>query len=260
MSWAARRRFIILFGIGATAVAFLVIVLIATLTEVPSCGDGAQNQGEDGVDCGGPCPYLCTAQLQPPTVLFTRALGNGAGRTDVIALVENKNPSAAAKNVPYDVQVSAGKFILQEVSGTLDLPPGTTVPVFIPGIFSGKQKVATAFLTIASSSPRWFSMNADARIVPRVSDVRRSGSADAPRIEATLTNPDAVALANIRTVVIARNAQADVIAASETIVPGLRPFGSATAIFTWNSAFPDEPASIEVVPIVPLAGRPEALP
>lgn len=260
MSWAARRRFIILFGIGATVAAFLAIVLIATFTEAPSCGDNKRNQGEDGVDCGGPCPYLCTAQMQPPTVLFTRALSNGAGRTDVIALVENKNPFAAAKNIPYDVQVSAGKFILQEVSGTLDLPPGATVPVFIPGIFSGKQKAATAFLAIASSSPRWFSMSADARVVPRVSDTRQTGSVDAPRIEATLTNPDAAALMNVRTVVIVRSASGEVIAASETIVSVLRPFGSATAIFTWNSAFLEDPASIEIMPIVSLSASPSALP
>lgn len=252
MSWAARRRFIILFGIGATAVAFLAVVLIATFTKAPSCSDGARNQGEDGVDCGGPCPYLCTAQLQPPTVLFTRALGNGAGRIDIIASIENKNPSAAAKNVPYEVQVSAGKFILQEVSGTLDLPPGATVPVFIPGIFSGKQKAATAFLTIASSSPHWFSMSAGSRAVPLVSDPKQSGAPDAPRIEATLTNPSAAALTNVRVVVLVRNASADVIAASETIVPAIRAFGTALAVFTWNNAFSDTPASIEVVPIVPL--------
>ena len=252
MSWAARRRFIILFGIGATIVAFLAVVLIATFTKAPSCSDGAQNQGEAGVDCGGPCQYLCTAQLQPPKVLFTRALGNGAERTDIIASVENKNPAAAAKDVPYKVQVSAGKFILREVSGTLDLPPGATVPVFIPGIFSGKQRAATAFLDIASSSPQWFFMDAGSRVVPLVSDPKQSGVLDAPRIEATLTNQSAVMLANVRAVVLVRNASGDVIAASETIVPAIPAFGTALAIFTWNNAFSDTLASIEVVPIIPL--------
>lgn len=252
MSWAARRRFIILFGIGATAVAFLAVVLIATLTKAPSCSDGAQNQSEAGIDCGGPCQYLCTAQMQPPKVLFTRALGNGAERTDIIASVENKNPAAAAKDVPYKVQVSAGKFVLQEVSGTLDLPPGATVPVFISGIFSGKQRVATAFLDIASSSLQWFSMDAGSRIVPLVSDPKQSGTPDAPRIEATLTNPGAVALTNVRTVVLVWNANKNVIAASETVVPVIRAFGTALAVFTWNNAFSDTPALIEVVPIIPL--------
>jgi len=251
MSWAARRRFIILFIIGATAVAFLTVVLIATFTKAPSCSDGAQNQGEAGIDCGGPCAYLCTAQMQPPKVLFTRALSNGAGRTDIIALVENKN-AAVAKNILYKVQVSAGKFVIQEVSGTLDLPPGATVPVFIPGIFSGTQKVATAFLTIDSSSLRWFSIDTRSRVVPLVSGPKQTGTPDAPRIEAILTNPGAVALANVRVVVLVRNASADVIAASETIVPVIRAQDTATAIFTWNNAFSDMHASIEVVPIIPL--------
>jgi hypothetical protein len=252
MSWAARRRFIILFIIGATSAAFLAVVLIATLTEAPSCSDGARNQGEDEIDCGGPCPYLCAAFMQPPKVLFTRAISNGAERTDIIASVENKNPAAAAKDVPYKVQVSAGKFVLREVSGTLDLPPGATVPVFIPGIFSGKQKAATAFLDIVPSSTQWFSMDAGSRVVPLVSDPRQSGTPDAPRIEATLTNPGAATLANVRAVVLVRNASADVIAASETVVPAIPAFGTATAVFTWNNAFSDTPASIEVVPIIPL--------
>jgi len=31
--------------------------------EVPTCSDGAQNQGEEGIDCGGPCGAVCP----PPT-------------------------------------------------------------------------------------------------------------------------------------------------------------------------------------------------
>ncbi len=30
---------------------------------IPSCSDGVQNQGEEGVDCGGPCPAECTECL-----------------------------------------------------------------------------------------------------------------------------------------------------------------------------------------------------
>lgn len=244
----------ILFGIGATAVAFLAVVLIATFTKAPSCSDGAQNQGETGIDCGGPCPYLCTAQMQPPKVLFARALGNGAGRTDIIALVENKNAGAAAKDVPYRAQLHNAKgLLIQEVSGTLDLPPGATVPVFIPGVFSGRQTVANdAFLNIAASSPNWFSMDASSQSVPLVSDQKPSGTTNAPRIEATLTNPGPVALTNVRTVVLVRNADGNVIAASATVVPAIRAQGTAPAIFTWNNAFSDTPASIEVVPIIPL--------
>ena len=253
MSWAARRRLIILLLIGAVVVAFLSVVAIATFTKVPSCTDGAQNQGEVGVDCGGPCPYLCTADELPPTVLFTKAISNAPGRTDVIALVENKNAAAAAKNVPYRVQLyGSDRTLVQEVSGTLDLPPGATQPVFIPGMASGKQAVANAFFIIDPAAPRWFSVTGDPRIMPLVSNVKQIGTLDAPRIEATLANKSVIELTSVEAVVFVRDENGSVIAASSTVVPRIPAGGQATATFTWNSAFAGVPSSIEVAPLIPL--------
>ncbi len=253
MSWAARRRFFILLIVGAVGAAILAIIAIATFYKAPSCTDGIQNQGETGIDCGGPCPYLCTAQEQPPTVLFTQALPNGAGRTDIIALVENKNADAAAQNVPYHLMLyGAGQVLLGDLQGTLDLPPGATIPLYIPNVASGKQTVTSAFLNIAASAPNWFRMTSDPRIVPTVSNTALGGSATAPRIEATLTNPSVTMLTNVRAVVLVRGAGGNVIAASATIVPSIAPQGQATVLFTWNGAFSGVPLSIEVIPIVPL--------
>ena len=253
MSWAARRRLIILLIIGALVVAFLASVSIATFYQTPSCTDDKQNQGESGVDCGGPCSYLCTADAQPPTVLFTKAVSNSAGRTDIIALVENKNAIAAAKNVPYRIQLyGADRTLLRELTGTLDLPPGATEPVFLPGVSSGKQIVAGAFLTIDPSAPKWFTLASDTRTMPRVSSTNQTGTRDAPRVEAVLTNASVTPLTGVRVIVLVRNQEGSVIAASQTIVPVIPAQGNATATFTWNSAFPDTPASIGVMPIIPL--------
>lgn len=252
MSWAARRRFIILLIVGAVIVAFLTVVLTATLYKTPSCTDSIQNQGETGIDCGGSCAYLCTAQLQPPTVLFTKALTNSMGRTDVVASIENKNATAAAKNVPYRVTLyGTNQSLIQEVSGTFDLPPGTAT-IFIPGIVSGKQTVVNAFLAIDSSSPVWFTMATDSRIIPIVSNTTQGGSVDAPRIQAILSNGSSSMLTNVQVLVLVRDIHNDIIAASQTIVPTIPAQSSATATFTWNSAFSSIPASIEVVPIIPL--------
>lgn len=253
MSWAARRRFLILLVVGAVIVAFITVVLTATFYTTPSCTDGVQNQAEVGIDCGGSCPYLCATQVQPPTVLFTKALENGAGRTDVGASVENKNANAAAKDVPYRITLyGVNQSLIQEVTGILDLPPGAKVPIYVPGVTSGKQKVVNAFLDIAPSSLHWFTMVADSRIVPLVSNTTESSTSDAPRIEAILANPSAVALTNVRAIVFVHGASGDIIAASQTVVPVIPAQGRATATFTWNSAFPNAPTSIEVVPIIPL--------
>lgn len=252
MPWAARRRFLILLIIGAVVVAFLSVVLIATVSKAPSCTDGIQNQNEAGIDCGSPCAYLCTAQNQPPTVLYTQALEYGGGRTDVIASIENKNTTAAAKNVPYRITLyGKGQVLIQEVTGTVDLPPGVSVPVYVPQIFSGKQTVTGAFLNVATSSLRWFSMTPNQRSVPLVSNTTQSGTLSGPRIQAILKNPTAAPLKNVKTIVIVRNKNGDVIAASQTVVPSIPAQGQATATFTWNRAFIETPAAIEIVPIIP---------
>lgn len=253
MSWAARRRFLILLIIGAVVVAFLATVGIATFYNAPSCTDGRQNQDEVGIDCGGACSYLCIEQQQSPTVLFTKVIQNGEGRTDVIALVENKNVNVAAKDVPYKVTLyGQDQSLIQEMSGTLDLPPNTSIPVFVPGIPSGKQSAVNAFLDIEPSSVRWFALSTDPRIVPVVSNTNQSGTTSAPRIESTLVNSSAIILTNVKVIVLVHNNKGDVIAASSTIVPAVPAQGLATATFTWNSAFSSVPASIEVIPIVPL--------
>lgn len=253
MSWAARRRFIILLIIGAVVVALLAAVSIATFYKAPSCSDGVQNQDETGIDCGGSCAYLCRDQQQPPTVLFTKAIQNGERRVDVIAVIENKNGIAAAKSVPYRVTLyGADQSLIQEITGVFDLPPGRSVPVFIPGIASGKQTIVHAFLTIEASSLKWFPMETDSRIVPNVSGTRQTGTPSSPRIEAVLTNSSAGALTDVKVIVLVRNDTGDVIAASTTIVPYIPAQGQAAATFTWNQAFSDAPASIEIAPIIPL--------
>lgn len=253
MSWAGRRRFVILLILGAIAAAFLIIVGIATFYKTPSCTDNVQNQDEAGIDCGGSCQYLCVAQQQPPTVLFTKALQNGAGRIDVVALVENKNAVAAAKDVPYRIRLyGSGQILIQEMNGTFDLPPGATIPVYVPNIVSGKQSVVNAFLDIDPSSPQWFSMTTDIRVIPAVSNATQGGTVDAPRVEATLVNGSASTLTNVPVVVLIRDVRKEVIATSQTVVPLIPAQGTATATFTWQGAFSAAPASIEVIPVIPL--------
>jgi len=253
MGWASRRRLIILTIVVVIIVAILAIFSATIFYKAPSCSDEVQNQGEVGIDCGGPCAYLCTEQVHQPTILFTKSISNGVGRTDVIASVENVNAGVAAKNVPYTVTLyGASQVFVQEVSGTLDLPPAATVPVYVPGIASGNQKVIRAFLSIASTSPKWFSMPSDTRAKPIVSNTSLVGTDAVPRVDAVLTNSSAVDMTNVQVIVFIHSASGDIIAASKTIVPTIPAQGQATATFTWNGPFSSTPAAIEVMPVISL--------
>jgi len=253
MTWAGRRRLTIALIVGAIIVAFLAVVFISIFYKTPSCTDGIQNQSESGVDCGGPCAYLCTAQVQAPVVLFTKVLDNGSGRTDVIAMVQNKNANAAAKNVPYRVTLYSNKQVfIQQLNGTVDLPPNASVPVYITGVESGNQKVASAFLEIDASAPQWFTVAVDPRIVPTILNATRSGSANSPRVDAVIVNPSTVAMANVKLIALVKNIRAGVIAVSQTVVPVVPAQGQSAAMFTWSNAFDGIPTSVEVIPVIPL--------
>lgn len=251
MSWAAQRRLVVLLIVGSFIAAIASTILIASFYEAPSCGDGIQNQDETGIDCGGSCAFLCTADMQPPTILFTKPLSSIPGRTDVIASIENKNATAGAKDVPYTVAVyDANRTLLQEARGTLDLPPGATVPLYIPGVVSGKHTAVTAFVSINGPAIMWYRLAQDPRILPKVSNITLGGQAGAPRVTATLSNTTVTPLRNVKAVVVVRDGAGNVIGASQTVVPLVPGQGQATATFTWGSAFSTLPVSIEVTPII----------
>jgi hypothetical protein len=250
MSWAARRRLIILIILGAVTIAFVSILFISVVSKAPSCSDMVQNQDESGVDCGGPCAYLCLADVQPPVVLFTKALPNTLGRTDVIAMVENKNPRAFARAVPYRISLfGKDQTLIQEVSGTVDLPPGISVPVYVPGIVSGQQVADRAFLSI-DEFPRWQRISSREYLVPTISEAVQTGGHDSPRIDAEIRNPSTTPLFRVVVIAMVRDTDGNIIAASQTIVPSIEPYGREPVVFTWNTAFSAPVAIIDIVPII----------
>lgn len=253
MSWASERRLIILFIIGVAILAILGTFLYVNLHRAPTCTDGVQNQGETGIDCGGPCPYLCTAEQHAPIVSVQRVLPAGTGRVDFVSSITNTNPMAATKKVSYTVSLFGGdQILIQQFDGSVELPPGATVPIFIPNLSVGSQTMVHGFLTIATTSIQWYALPTDPRVVPVVSNTTLTNASSTPRIDAVLTNASITSIDSMRVVVLVSDAGGNIIAASQTVVPTVPAQGQATATFTWNAPFPGTAATIKVIPIVPL--------
>ncbi len=258
MNWATERRIVIMTILFLVVAALAAVTLIATLHDTPSCTDGVQNQDETGVDCGGSCAYLCFAAQQAPATIFTRALSETPGRTDVIAAVLNKNIFAAAKDVRYTLTLYGDDLaVLATREGVLDLPPagsaeGGRVLVYVPALFSGTTRVKSANLAIDTASIRWFDLSEDSRIIPSVGNFTLTRETTAPRISVVLANPSTRTIANLKTLVAVYDAAGNVLAASQTVVTAIPPQGSAEAVFTWNEPFAAPVSRIEVVPLVPL--------
>lgn len=255
MTWAGQRRLAIGLIIGAILFVVLSLIAITAFYRSPSCSDGKLNQDELGIDCGGGCELVCVADAIPPTTLFTTLLRNKDGRTDLVASVENRNGDLAAEDVPYKVTVySASGTVLKEFEGVLDMPPHTAVPIFVPGVaLAGQQVPDRAFLSIDSTRPRWVTVGNDPRVIPLVDVQPLSGSIEAPRLSAVLTNPSLTNMSRVPVIALIHDSRTgNVIAASQTIVPVIAPQGSATALFTWNEPFSNSSVRVEVVPVIPL--------
>lgn len=255
MSWALRRRLIIIGLVAAVLAAGLTAFFFTTIHQAPSCTDQKQNQGEEGIDCGGPCSYLCSESQAAPSVRFVRPVSPSPGRTDVIAYVDNPNSGSAAKDVPFTIELyDSANVVIAKKDGTMDLPPSATVPVFVPNLFSGSQTVARAFLTFDIPEHLWYRYQ-DARIVPTVTDVQLADG-DAPRVTAVAHNPSAQTLGTTAFIATIFDGEGNAMAASRTVAVSIPPQGTAPLVFTWPSPFPSAASRIEVVPVVPLPSAP----
>jgi hypothetical protein len=213
--------------------------------------DNKQNQNEEGIDCGGTCTYLCTPSQQEPSVQFVRALSPVPGRTDVIAYIDNPNAASAANDLHFTIELySPTNTVIAKKEETVDLPPNSTVPVFVPNFFSGSQEVARAFITFDTPQHLWYRYQ-EKRPLPKVSGVQIDQSG-MPRITATAQNPSAVPMTNIVFVATVFGNDGNAIAASRTIAPAIPAQGTAPLVFTWPAPFSQGVSRVEVVPITAL--------
>ncbi len=248
MSWASGRRTLIIGIIAGVLLIVLGLFLYFSLQKAPTCEDRIMNQGEEGIDCGGPCTYLCENALRTPAVSFVRALTH-AGRTDIIAYIENPN-DAAARSVPYSVELyGEGRTVLAKRSGTMDVPPRSygPTPLYIPGVYTGEEQPAQAFLMLEDNAA-WFALS-EPLLVP-VADSPILEEGETPRVTAVFTNEGVDALRRVKVIATVFDAEGNAMAASQTVLPDLAPGATAEAVFTWNEPFAAAVARLDVRPIL----------
>lgn len=93
----------------------------------PSCFDGFQNQGEEGIDCGGPCLPCEMAALKNIEVLWTEVIKTKDNFYDVGAQIKNPNQNYGAGELPYSFKFYDvnNNFITEQQGLTYILPNQT---------------------------------------------------------------------------------------------------------------------------------------
>ena len=96
----------IIYGAGYLAVFFLIVFLVylVWLKPAPTCFDNKQNQGETGIDCGGPCSPCEIKTLAPIEASWIKYF-SADNQTVIAAEIKNSNPNWAAISFSYTFDV-----------------------------------------------------------------------------------------------------------------------------------------------------------
>jgi hypothetical protein len=107
MNKNTKRIVILLVYLGILIIFGAVIYFM--LKPDPSCFDGIKNQGEQGVDCGGPCKACVQetqyADLQVQSVEISAQRN---GKSDLLIKIYNPNEEYGAKSFPFVIQDDLG--------------------------------------------------------------------------------------------------------------------------------------------------------
>jgi len=188
-----------------------------------------------------------------PVVRLVRPLAPQPGRTDIIAYIDNSNANASSKAAPFTLKVyGTDRQLLVEKVVAIDLPPLTTIPVYLPDVAPRGSIAAQAFLTFNADEAVWTRASGERPVLPVVESISVS-EGERPRITATLVNPIARPFYDLTLVATVFDASGNVVAASQTLVPMLPAQGSVPLIFTWNAPLGAPSPRVEILPIVKTA-------
>jgi hypothetical protein len=230
--WSMRRKFLyFLLFVGVIILLSIYPIYKTFFSAAPTCFDGKQNQGEVGVDCGGPCTLVCSQQVTPVNIIWGNFFKVQDGIYDIAALIENQNTGAGVKHLAYTLRLFDGSNqLIAERSGVSFLNPNERTLLFEPNVEVLNQ--VPARVEVDLGTPEW-TVAKDTKPSLVVKNKVLSNTDTEPRLTVTLENDDNTPLQNIEARALVYDAQRNIIAVSSTFVDGLIPGESRTVFFTW---------------------------
>ena len=236
MSWASKRQF--LYFAGALFV-FIVVLALPTFFLVytpPTCSDKIQNQGELGVDCGGPCSILCKADALDIIVHWQRAFKVKDGVYNALAYVENPNLNSGVSKLVYRFKFyDSDNILISERKGETFIPPNKIFGVFESNITTGSRVPARTIFEFLDS-PVW-QKNFSQDPVFLITNKLLFDKDNLPRLTASLENHTTDAPYSVEVVAILYDATGNAVAVSKTVVDSPAKDSSVPLIFTWPEQF-----------------------
>jgi hypothetical protein len=251
MDWTLHRKLKYIAVVAGIIIVILGYFIYKIFFTTPAtCFDNKKNQNERGVDCGGVCELMCTADARPLIPLWTRPVNITSDIYSVVSYIENQNVGYGVQSVPYEIRMYDERNILigDPITGTTFIGPNDRTAIFETAIKIESVQPKTAFLRFLET-PIFYRTN------PVYNNQNIIASRDifsdldtVPKLSVDITNVSDKNFQKFPVVVIVYDVQGNVLAVSQTMVDSLVLEETKTLYFSWPEPFSGEPARREIIP------------
>ncbi len=251
MTWAFKRQVLDLFIFILALALFGFLILYPFLSKEPTCKDGKQNGTETGVDCGGSCALACVADIDPVSILWSRAFKVASGRYNAVAYLENHNQNTAVSKINYRFRFAdENNIYIGKREGTTFIPPSGKFAVFEPAVELGNSvPVYTTFEF--TTAPAWTQVSEDkiSQLRILISDIVLENETTNPRLFATIRNGSLFTIPSVNVVAILYDGLGNAISVSQTYLEALLGEETRNVTFTWPEPMASAVIAKEIIPM-----------
>jgi hypothetical protein len=251
MSWALRRQIKYLFIVFLFAGFILFLFLMPVIFKESTCFDGKQNQGETGIDCGGPCLLVCKQETIAPIILWSRAFPVVGNSYNLVAYVENRNKDAGVVLASYEFRIyDTNNKLLGRREGKTFIPPNQQFAIFesrFDAGLSSPKSVTFEFLPPLT----WVKKEPTLQSLPiRVSNIIFNDNPETPTLSAIINNDSFYDLPEFEVVAILYDEKNNAINASKTKKDRLSNNSNLSVYFTWPEILSSTPVTQDVMILI----------
>jgi len=189
----------------------------------PTCFDNKQNQGETGIDCGGPCQSCEISQLKDLTKSWVEYLPVSENEISLLAKIANPNLNFGSRSFSYRFEV-IGPFgaLLKKVDGQSFIYPGEEKYLMAPALKINPTDISQVKLVIATSTLIWQSK--EELIKPRLSSrsIKTEIAGQNVKVNGLVKNEDPLSVSRVKIFALLFDGQNKVLNASYTAVTNIQ--------------------------------------
>ncbi len=218
----------------------------------PTCFDRTMNGDERGVDCGGACARICSADMVPLRTEWVQAFKVSPGQYNVVAYVENANRDIGALELPYKIRLldSTGDVIVER-TGTTVMPADGVYPIFEGRVMTGDRVPTEA--AIAFGSDVYWQQGGPGRDSFALERRELAGTDDKPRLIADVRNTSSEEAEGVEIIATIFDSERRPLTAARTFIDRFPGRATERITFTWPEPVAKNLKSCEIPTDVMLA-------